>query len=323
MSIDDSNLTLPQSLEEAENRFKSFENADPLPDVPPALLNSADLSDYARITGMVYPFYEKKLKSASYEVEFLGTVHFVDENGNRKDEKLVDKKPFKLRKNSIVFVFLEAKFHLPNYIAIRFNLKITHVHRGLLLGTGPLVDPGFVGQLLIPLHNLTSEDYVLIGGKGLIWVEFTKLSPHFIWDSRARENAANYVKFPSTKRNADFQTYFNNASNGTPAISSIPGEIKKTFDAVNTVKKWALAGGAALFLSLLGLFFATWDLISSANKNVSDASNTIASIRADQTPLSERISTLERELAVLRHSPENSSTATTITKRDRDRKSVV
>jgi hypothetical protein len=111
MSRDDSNLTFVQSVEEAENRFKTFENADPLPDIPPALLNSADLLDYARITGMVYPFHEDKLKSASYEVEFLGTVHYVDENGNRRDEELVDKKPFKLGKNSIVFVFLKAKFH--------------------------------------------------------------------------------------------------------------------------------------------------------------------------------------------------------------------
>jgi hypothetical protein len=174
-----------------------------------------------------------------------------------------------------------------------------------------------VGRLLIPLHNLTSEDYVLIGGKGLIWVEFTKLSPHFLWDSGARKNAANYVKFPSTKRNADFQTYFNNASSGTPAISSIPGEIKKTFDAVSTVKKWALIGTIGLVVSIAGLIVATWNLISSANKNVSDASNTVANIRVDQAPLLERINTLERDLAELRRSRQevDSSNAETTMKR--------
>ena len=45
--------------------------------------------------------------------------------------------------NSITFVQIESKIRLPNYIALRFNLRIQHVHRGLLLGTGPLVDPGF------------------------------------------------------------------------------------------------------------------------------------------------------------------------------------
>ncbi len=28
------------------------------------------------------------------------------------------------------------------------------VYKGLLLGTGPIVDPGFVGKLYIPLHKL-------------------------------------------------------------------------------------------------------------------------------------------------------------------------
>ena len=50
------------------------------------------------------------------------------------------------------------------------------MHRGLLLGTGPLVDPGFHGRLLIPLHNLTSDEYTIRGDEGLIWMEFTKTS---------------------------------------------------------------------------------------------------------------------------------------------------
>jgi hypothetical protein len=45
-----------------------------------------------------------------------------------------------------------------------------------LLGTGPLVDPGFHGKLLVPLHNLTSDEYTIRGDEGLIWMEFTKTS---------------------------------------------------------------------------------------------------------------------------------------------------
>ena len=43
-----------------------------------------------------------------------------------------------------------------------------------MLGTGPLVDPGFWGKLCIPLHNLTNEDYEIPLSDGLIWIEFTK-----------------------------------------------------------------------------------------------------------------------------------------------------
>ena len=76
-----------------------------------------------------------------------------------------------------------GKLLLPEYIAARFNLHIRHVHKGLLLGTGPLIDPGFSGRILIPLHNLTDNDYELSGGDGIIWVEFTKLSKNEFWST--------------------------------------------------------------------------------------------------------------------------------------------
>lgn len=50
------------------------------------------------------------------------------------------------------------------------------MHRGLLLGTGPIVDPGYWGKLCIPLHNLTDEDHRILQHEGLIWIEFTKTS---------------------------------------------------------------------------------------------------------------------------------------------------
>ena len=68
---------------EANQRFHKFSSKDPLPEVPPALLNSGDIYDYARITGMVFPFdinnHNKKLKSASYEIDFMGEVHYINE----------------------------------------------------------------------------------------------------------------------------------------------------------------------------------------------------------------------------------------------------
>jgi deoxycytidine triphosphate deaminase len=312
--------------EGAENRFKFFRDLDPLPEVPPALLNERDIYDYARITSMIFPFEENerrlkdKLKFASYEIDFLGEVHFSDDKGDPQKKIIESDTPFVLCKNSIAFVYLKAQFRLPYYIAVRFNLKITHVHRGLLLGTGPLVDPAYKGRLLIPLHNLTSENYTLIGGEGLIWVEFTKLSPHTLWDVNARKSARPDPKelFPQRKIALTAQKFFNKASDGTPAVSSIPGEIKKTLDVLETVKKWGAIGAGVFFISIIGLVFTTWDLISSAHKNVSDASNTVANIRTDQALLLERINTLERNLEELRRSREgvNSSNAATITKHD-------
>jgi hypothetical protein len=66
-------------------------------------------------------------------------------------------------------------------MVLRFNLQVQNVYKGLLLGTGPIVDPGFVGKLFIPLHNLTSNEYKIKSNAALIDIEFTKLSASEDW----------------------------------------------------------------------------------------------------------------------------------------------
>lgn len=310
LSIDNvEGFDFPKDDAEAGGRFQQYQNRDPLSVVPPALLNAGDIYDYARITGMIYPFatderkLKEKLKPSSYELDFLGTVHYVDEKGGYQRIAINRNTPFILKKNSIVYVSLACKFRLPTYIAMRFNLRITHVHRGLLLGTGPLIDPGFVGRLLIPLHNLTDKDYVLIEGEGLIWVEFTKLSPY--------RDGARVVAFPEGKWNLTAREYFNRASDGTPAVSSIPGEVAQATedakkaqvhaeDAEKSSKRLLIGGVVALVVSLvavivgvLNLGVSTWNVVSAANKSISE-------YRGEVGALQERIGTLEAELQTFR-----------------------
>lgn len=288
---------------EAYKRFEAFSSKDPLPDIPPALLNSGDIYDYARITSMVFPFNgidgDEKLKPASYEIDFLGEIYYINEETDKiEKEILVKGEPFILKKNSIVFVFIDTKFFLPDYIAIRFNLRINHVHRGLLLGTGPLVDPGFVGKLLIPLHNLTSEDYILHGGEGLIWIEFTKLSPNIKWDSSAR-NGATYRHFPPSKRDLPAYEYFKKASGGRPAKSSIPDEVAISNKKIKEINYLIKTIGGIGFIGLIALIIMTWDLISSANQNIAIARDEITTFSKDQTALNKKLNLLEAQIKYL------------------------
>jgi deoxycytidine triphosphate deaminase len=163
--------------DEAKSRADFFKELDPFPDLPAALLSSEHVSDYVRVTGLIHPFYPTKdrLKPASYEARAKRFIRW-DDDGRKIITDVKDGDSYELSENSIVFVQIESKIRLPDYIALRFNLRIKHVHRGLLLGTGPLVDPGFGGDLLIPLHNLTSEIYVIKVDEGIIWIEFTKTS---------------------------------------------------------------------------------------------------------------------------------------------------
>lgn len=318
-------LDFPKDPEEARQRFEEFGTKDPFPSIPPALLNARDIYHYARVTGVIHPFpyndsalLKKKLKPASFEIDFIGTVHYTDEDGKHQEEAISQGKPFTLKKNTIAFVFVTTKFYLPDYIAIRFNLRIHLVHKGLLLGTGPLVDPGFSGQLLIPLHNLTSKDYVLIGGDGLIWVEFTKLSNSKADDVGNPNKTLDFTpSFPPEKRNKNAQFYFNESSDGKPAISSIPGAIKiAKEDAENAkaaaisaandaegiskkLEKYGIVALGALAVALVGLTITTWNLISAANNNVANAALAIAQNREEQETLLAKIKALEAQLVVL------------------------
>jgi len=308
MAVNPINYNFAADEAEAEKRFLQFENNDPLPGVPCALLNSKDIYHYVRIASIVYPFstaiLEQKLKTASYEVDFLGTVYFTDENGEFKQEEIYEGKPFTLKKNTIVFVLPNAKFFLPNYIAIRFNLRINLVHKGLLLGTGPLVDPGFSGNLLIPLHNLTSKDYELKGGEGFIWIEFTKLSKEKHKDFEHWHNINNInVSFPPDKRNANAQDYFNESSGGKPAVSSIPGEVGAAIRIANDakaasekIKNIGWLAFVAIAISLVIGLVATWDVISSANTNITNATLAITKNQNEQEIFQKRIKALEDKM---------------------------
>lgn len=294
-NISDS-LQFPKDRNEAEKRFRQYKSLDPLPEIPPALLNSGDIYDYARTTGMVFPFNNdpggKKLKSASYEIDFLGTVYWMD-GENYHEEQINCGDRFTLKKNSIAFIYLEVQFYLPDYLAIRFNLKITHVHRGLLLGTGPLVDPGFCGRLLIPLHNLTSESYVIHGGDGLIWVEFTKLSPHANWNKKARASSANYVAFPQPKMSLSPIEYFAKASGGKPAQSSIPGEVKTASESAKSAQATVKVLSTLSIVGIFGLALGTWQLIRDTHEYVTSQNTAISDMRVTIKELESKIKFLE------------------------------
>ena len=150
---------------------------DPFPGTPFSLLSAKHIKEYVMATGAIAPFYidggnRSRLKKASYEGRLGKHAYVYNKQGRLESLGVGDE--LRVEANSIVFVECDLDFRLPDYIALRFNLQIRHVHRGLLLGTGPLVDPGYWGKLCIPLHNLTDEDYSISRDDGLIWVEFTK-----------------------------------------------------------------------------------------------------------------------------------------------------
>lgn len=223
-----------------EQRHDLFVTHDPYPEIAPTLLHAGYLASYAVTTGMIEPFDVGALeKPATYLVPLEGPVRYLDENGKRcsfylSNEKVENerdvRKEFELNSNSICYVTLKPRFRMPAYIAGRFNLLIRDVYRGLLVGTGPLVDPGFSGFLSIPVHNFTSNKYILRAGEGFVYFEFTKLG----WRNEASLKTPAWVlpaiqtqpPFPVSKQaRKTLDDYLTQATGTGPAQNAIQKEI--------------------------------------------------------------------------------------------------
>ena len=211
---------------------------DPFSKVPPSLLSAEHIKDYVRKTGAIAPFYDdggrhSRLKMATYEGRIGNLAYRYNKQGRLDSLKFGE--DLIVKANSIVFVECDLDFRLPYYMALRFNLQIRHVHRGLLLGTGPLVDPGYWGKLCIPLHNLTDEDYPISRDDGLIWVEFTKTTA-------GHQSGRPPLDLHEENRGYwDIREFIEKASNprsgigeSVPIRSSISGVIEQAEEAANS-----------------------------------------------------------------------------------------
>lgn len=298
------------------SRYAALANLDPYPQIPPALLHSGHIASYAISTGMIEPFDIDALqKPATYLVPLEGAVRYRDEDGKPQsfylagrpvENEIEVRRELVLKPNSLTYVTLEPTFRIPPYLAGRFNLLIRDVYRGLLVGTGPLVDPGFVGRLSIPLHNFTSNEYILRAGEGFVYFEFTKLS----WSNPEPMPAVpGWVPapvtvqppFPSSKgKRKSLDDYIDQATGNGPAQNAIHNQIKRVSDTANEVTRrirfFSFSGAvalAALVITTLAALMTGYQVYLGAQQ-FTLASQTNVSSAAER--LGEQVRRLEQNL---------------------------
>jgi hypothetical protein len=155
---------------------------------------------------------------------------------------------------------------LPQYIAVRFNLKIDNVYRGLLLGTGPLIDPGWCGRLSFPLHNLTTNDYEFKAGDEVIWVEFTKISKLPNWRIGAVSPNVSPGKYrPFTKRGGSVQERLAEAAPHQAIRSSLDEAYERANRAAKLTDRIQIWGATALLIGLATLVALVVDVGTKTN----------------------------------------------------------
>ena len=125
--------------------------------IPCGMLSSPQIAVYFNNGFLVKSPDMDRLKGATYDMRLGGPAYrFVD--GAKKiiylgkEDNAVTQNRLLLPPNSLTFVTTQEEFYLTRDVIARFNLKSKWVHKGLLLGTGPIVDPEFDGFLYIPIQ---------------------------------------------------------------------------------------------------------------------------------------------------------------------------
>jgi deoxycytidine triphosphate deaminase len=286
---------------DAADRYVLFKTEDPFTSIPPALLHSGHLASYAITTGMIDPFDVQQLtKPATYLVPVEGECRYCDEKGilqsfylsrdpAKKALYLDVRDHVRLAPNSVCFLTLAPEFRMPSYIAARFNLLIRDVYRGLLVGTGPLVDPGFTGKLSIPIHNFTSREYFIEASEGLVYFEFTKMS----WTNPSSGRAVPswlpspvdcQPPFPASKSSRrGLDDYLRSATGGGPPASAIGPTMAKMSSLVSSARfrielasVVGIAGIVAFLVGAWSIYLGAQQFTASAATEIREANGKIA-----------------------------------------------
>jgi deoxycytidine triphosphate deaminase len=242
------------------------------------MLSSDRIAAYHYAVGrMIRPFQEQCLKPASYELT-LGPLYLI--NGEKKTLDGDERRKVRIPPNSIVYVSMREQLLLPHWLVGRFDLAIDYIYDGLLLGTGPQVDPGFQGVLGCPLHNISSREITLEFCQPFAKIDFVKTSfgigaepslGDFATDHDLRASCmTGYGGFPlktfrqqKTWRRPIFFTP-GDVKEVKSSVSEIDDQVKKNARVVARTRTFSIAGAlavvglvATLFAALVGAFVYT------------------------------------------------------------------
>lgn len=187
-------------------------------------------------------------------------------NGIEKETiNVKEKGSILLPPNSVTFVTTVETFNLPNDIVARFNLKSKLVHRGLLLGTGPIVDPGFKSKIVIPIHNFSNQPVELFYKKAFISVEFTKSSDPY---AKVINNIFVGHKF-NTKGEISEDTFFEKTFlTGSSVMQAVRESQKQQHETEELVKQVRSISLVAIAGALIGIFSLLTTMFNSLSSNI-------------------------------------------------------
>ena len=121
---------------------------------------------------MIAPFADEQIQAASYDLRVgeQGITTTTKKKINIREAGYLSIEPG----DFCLMVTLEELNLGPQYTA-RFGLRSKYARKGLIATTGPQIDPGYRGRLIIGLTNLSPKSISLPYKDDLLSVEFHKL----------------------------------------------------------------------------------------------------------------------------------------------------
>ena len=277
---------------------------DPDPNAAPGILLSDRIRFYVERVKLIDPFEEAALRPASYTLH-VGSEYLMSQTGGKlvegdlqRDGKVV------IPPNGLIYVRFLERINLPYYLIARFNLRVKQVYRGLLLGTGPQVDPGFEGHLGCPIHNFTDEDKTLHFREPIATIDFEKTTPlgHVAADEdERRATVGNATALPGLNgypcilfeetRDRRLREYLPPAESIRSSVLALQAEMDSVRREWTIYRRLAAIAGlgvalgvAALILTAAGM---TFDAYRELKSDLARMGETIAQIQArrDSEPM--------------------------------------
>ncbi|WP_295537640.1 hypothetical protein [uncultured Pseudacidovorax sp.] len=132
------------------------------------IVDQRTMLDLMRAGSLLQDYEESSVQSASYDLRLGG--HFLF------DGHLVaftDEVPsFSIPPYSFIIVQSAEMADIPKFLCGRFDLRVSHFMRGVILSNGPQVDPGFRGALFCMLYNASDQSVPIKKGDHFATIEF-------------------------------------------------------------------------------------------------------------------------------------------------------
>jgi len=220
---------------------------------------------------------------------------YVDSTGHIRKLSKEKESFFYMEPNSIVYVSTAESLNLPFYIAARFNLRVKWVYRGILLGTGPQVEPGFRGHLSCPLFNLTDQAVRIKLGDEFATIDFertTDFGAGAEW-TELRDSVRTMESLDKIETGG--QRFLLFKQRPFPPLKHLPDHdiVSSLVRLSDEVKRWR-AIGVGIVIAFLSLALTLLNFQANLYREQKSTSQEVFQLDRDLGIAKERLQTLER-----------------------------